>query len=77
MYWVADRIDHIHELFDVVATREDGLSYFKLCQQTTQTPHIDRKRVGFSEYDLRSSVVTRLEILVHLLALQATGAEIH
>ena len=68
--------DQSHVIF-LILSREEGVTYIKLIENTTKAPHIDCCGVRNTKHDLRSSIKPRLDVSIYLLVFEATTTEIN
>ena len=72
----SNRIGDIKELFEVVYTCKDGLSYFELGYEAPEAPHVDWKWILPFQDNLWSPIVSGLKVLIDLFSFETTGSEI-
>lgn len=62
------RTENLHnarKLFLLIFTREYGIPGVELCEDTTQTPHVNGKPVAHAEDDFWGSIEPRLDISIY------------
>ena len=70
LLWRPEDFHDTCKLFLFIFAREDRIACQKLGQNTTQTPHVNRKPICHSKYNFRGPIKTRLNIRVDFLVLK-------
>ena len=72
--WYTLNLHHICELLRLIFAREKWVASVKLCHDAAETPHVDGRGVGNTQYDLWRTVEPGLDIGVDTLILEAAAA---